>query len=73
MLKNLRLLETKLGKKLKKPICAYSLFVKQRRQTIQLEHAELDHIGVMKTLSLEWKKLDESVRKDYEEKAELDK
>ena len=31
MQQNMKQLEAKLGKKLKKPVCAYSLFVKERR------------------------------------------
>ena len=51
-------LEIKLGKKLKKPVCAYSLFVKERRQLIHLSNPNLDHVEVMQQLSAEWQNLD---------------
>ena len=65
MQKNMRVLEQKLGKKLRKPVCAYSLFVKDRRQSIQFENPDIDHVGVMQTLSREWKDLSKARRDDY--------
>ena len=58
---------------MKKPICAYSLFVKERRQMIQLANPNLDHVEVMQLLSDEWQEIDKNVLQSYKRKAEQDK
>ena len=69
----MRIIEKELGKKLRKPVCAYSLFVKQRRHNIQAANPELDHVGVMKMLSTQWKQLSADELKLFQDLAEEDK
>lgn len=59
--------------KLKKPVCAYSLFVKDYRKIIHDKHPELPHVEIMKLISQAWKTLGQAERLKYEALAQKDK
>ena len=65
--------EEKLGRKLKKPVCAYSLFVKENRQTTQQQNPYMGHVEVMQIVSSMWRSLDAEHRNIYTKQAEIDK
>lgn len=73
MANNLKAIEEKLGRKLKKPVCAYSLFVKENRNLTQKNNPGKSHVDIMQILSRQWKSLENDVRQVYEKKAEEDK
>ena len=65
--------EVRLGMTLKKPVCAYSLFMKDHRQKTQQNNPQFDHIQVMQLVSNMWKNLPESQKQKYNQLAEADK
>lgn len=52
--KNLNLIEKKLGLKFKKPVCAYSLFVKDFRKETASKNPNMKHISIMQQISKNW-------------------
>ena len=40
-----------MGRRLKKPVCAYSLFVKEYRKTILENSPKMPHVDIMKEIS----------------------
>ena len=59
---NLKTVEDRIGLKLKKPVCSYSLFVKDCRSKSSVSHPNLTHIEIMQYLSQKWKSLTASKR-----------
>ena len=70
---NMKKIEIRLGMSLRKPVCAYSLFMKDHRQKTQQNNPLLDHVEVMKLVSNMWKNLSAEERKAYNDRAEADK
>lgn len=48
---NMKSIEDKLGIKIKKAVCAYSMFVKDKRYKLLAQYPELHHIEIMKKIS----------------------
>lgn len=48
---SLKAIEEKMGRRLKKPVCAYSLFVKEYRKTILEKSPKMPHVDIMKEIS----------------------
>ena len=58
----MKAIEEKLGKKIKKPVCAYSLFVQEKRNQLKEKYPEMHHVEIMKTISMLWKNLEANKR-----------
>ena len=57
-MENRKIIEEKLGKRIKKPVCAYSLYVQDIRQQIKDRNPLVPHVEIMKIVSQHWKVLD---------------
>lgn len=68
--RDLSIVEKSLGKKLKKPVCAYSIFMQDHQQETQERNPKLKHSEVMKKVSNMWKKLSDKRRKRYTDRAQ---
>ena len=69
----MKAIEEKLGKKIKKPVCAYSLFVQEKRGQLKDKYPEMHHVEIMKTISMLWKNLDSTKRQGFIDRAQYEK
>ncbi len=57
----------------KKPLNAFVLFIKERKETLTKENPEIHSLEMIKIIANEWKELSDEKKKPYYERAEADK